>query len=167
LPAEWHLPRLAGGRFDVIEPDAPSVRWLAEHLRQADQEEIHATVGHRRFGEVLAHGTAISDSTALAVDRDGTPVALFGVSTVSLLSNIGCPWMVATDAARLFRCALVALGRSYTAAMLEHYDRLENAVDARNETSVAWLQHLGYQMGEPKPYGALALPFRNFWIERN
>jgi hypothetical protein len=42
------------------------------------------------------------------------------------------------------------------------YDQLFNYVDARNLRSIAWLQHIGFQVFEPQPYGLEGLPFHRF-----
>jgi hypothetical protein len=102
----------------------------------------------------------------MATSPSGEPLALFGVVTVSLLSNKGSPWMLATDGAQLHRRALVRGGRAYAVAMLEQYERLENWVDARNRRAVVWLQRCGYTIHPPVPYGPFGLPFHPFSITR-
>jgi hypothetical protein len=167
LRADWQLPLLRdGGRYRIEAATPEAVAYVARNLRACDAAELEATVGHDHHEATLALCTAGAVSAVVAVDSDDTPLGVFGVSTLSLIYNVGCPWAVATTRAQLFRSALVAVGRLYTAAMLEQYEVLENWVDARNAQSVAWLRHLGYTIGEAKPYGARSLPFHHFWIER-
>lgn len=166
MRADWRLPRLAFGRYTLAGPTPASVAHVAANLRAADQEEVHASLGSRDFDFALRLSVSCADDTIVVHAPDGEPIAVFGVSTVSLISNIGAPWMLATDRAQVHRSALVRSGRAYTVAMLEQYQRLENWVDARNTRAVAWLQRCGYALGEPQPYGALRLPFHPFSITR-
>lgn len=163
---DWALPYLRSERFEFVDPTPEGVEHIAENLRAADREEIYASTGNRRFHDSARLGVAASRSCVMALDVYGEPVALLGVVTTSLLYGVGCPWMIATDHAYQFRRAFIECGRTYTRAMLEEYDALENHVDARNRKSVAWLQRIGYRIGAPEPYGALGLPFHPFRIER-
>lgn len=167
MRADWALPRLHfSRRYRLADPTPAGVAFIAQHLRQGDREEIHAAAGTRDYEAMLRMSLQVSDSALMAVSNDDTPVALMGVSTTSLLSNIGCPWMLATDEASRHRSSLVRGGRAYSAAMLQQYNRLENWVDARNAHAVAWLRHSGYVLEEPAPYGALQMPFHRFWMEK-
>ena len=162
----WELPLLSGDTVELVEYTEDAMLYVAENLKPADQEEAHATVGHRRYADALRLSVASAASVRIAISAYGEPVAVFGVTTVSLLYNTGAPWMMTVNATRRHRRALMALGKSYTAAMLQNYDTLANYVDARHTDSVAWLQHLGFTIEPPKPYGALALPFHRFSITR-
>lgn len=167
MRADWRLPRLQfSDRYRLGDVTPEGLAHIAQHLRHADQEEVHATCGSRDFETVLRSCVACSDDTLMATSPEGEPLALFGVVTVSLLSNKGSPWMLATDGARLHQRALVRGGRAYAVAMLEQYERLENHVDARNRRAVAWLQRSGYTIGAPVPYGPFGLPFHPFSITR-
>jgi hypothetical protein len=164
--AEWHLPRAHGARFAFVDPDADGVAYIAARLREGDAEEAYATFGSRDYHSALEITLAGARDAVMALNAWGEPIALLGVNTLSLLSNTGSPWAVATHRADGYRRALIAMGRLYTQAMLEHYQTLTNHVDARNAKSVAWLQHIGYSLGEPVPFGPFGLPFHKFQIER-
>ena len=103
----------------------------------------------------------------MAISAFSEPVAVLGISTVSLLYNTGCPWMLATPHVDRYRRAFIEAGRFYTQSMLSEYDALENHVDARNVKSIAWLKRIGFQISAPVPYGALEYPFHPFRIERS
>lgn len=163
---DWSLPYVRSERFEFVDPTPEGVEHIAENLRAADREEVYASVGHRRYVDTLQLAVLASRSCVMGIDVYGEPGSLLGVRTVSLLYGIGCPWMLATDRAYEFPRAFIECGRTYTRAMLEEYDALENHVDARNRKSVAWLQRIGYRIGAPEPYGALGLPFHPFRIER-
>ena len=162
----WELPLLSGDMVELIEYTEDAMLYVAENMKPADREEVHATLGHRRYADALRLSAASAASVRIAISAYGEPVAIFGVTTVSVLYNTGAPWLMTVNATRRHRRALMTLGREYTAAMLQNYDRLTNHVDARHTESVAWLQHIGFTVEPPKPHGALALPFHRFSIER-
>lgn len=162
----WRLPLIVSERYEFTTPTDEGIEYIAENLRESDQEEGYAQLGHRRYLEGLQLSVVASRDVVMGVTAYGEPAALIGVATLSALYNIGCPWMLATDAAYRYRRAFIECGRAYTRAMLGEYDSLENHVDARNTRSVAWLQRMGYRMEPPEPYGALGLPFHRFRIER-
>ena len=166
MPAEWDLPLLVGERYEFVEPTDEGIEFIAENLRPHDADEVHAQTGTRRFTGVLRVCVAASSSARMAVSAYGTPMAILGVTTTSLIYNTGSPWMLGTPEVEQHRRALIDCGRTYTAAMLMQYERLENHVDARNKRSVAWLQRLGFKLEPAAPHGPLGLPFHRFWIER-
>lgn len=163
---DWHLPLIRTSLFEVTHPTTEGVEYIIHNLRPADRAEAHAAFGHDDYGHGTRLSVAGSRSCVMAVNTYGIPVALIGVQTLSVLYGVGCPWMVATDQAYAFKRAFISIGRAYTRAMLEEYETLFNHVDARNEKSIAWLRHIGYEIGPAEPYGALGLPFHTFSIKR-
>lgn len=162
----WRLPRLRGERYEFTDPTPEGVEHIAENLRRSDAEELYATTGSRDYLAAMRLSLAYSRDAVMGVTSYGEPAALFGVSTLSVIYNTGCPWMLATDSALGHRRAFIEAATQYTAAMLQEYAVLENHVDVRNKVSVAWLQRLGFKMAEPAPYGALGLPFHHFQLVR-
>jgi hypothetical protein len=155
---EW-----GGLAFVDVTPDV--VDYVASNMHPADVAEVQATSGSDN-GHALRMACAASTDAVAAVSAYGEPLAIFGVGTLSLLYNTGSPWMLRAAGASRYRRALIEGGRSYTGEMLQHFDVLVNHVDARNLTSVAWLQRLGFLIEPPKPYGIRGLPFHRFSIER-
>ena len=162
----WQLPNLGSDRFEFVPCTDDAIEYVALNLRQSDCDEAYATTGHRRYLDAMRLSVSAAKSAVVAVSAYGEPLAVLGVSTMSLLYNVGCPWMVATPRAENHRRALISTGKAYISAMLQNYAELENHVDARNRVSVAWLQRLGFTLDAPAPYGALQLPFHRFHITR-
>lgn len=167
MAANWKLPFIENERFAFVEPDDEGVEHIAKNLRPADRAEAFATFGNHDYLHGLRLSMAASDSVVMAVNAYTEPIALLGVSTVSLLYNTGCPWMLATPAVESHRRAFIEVGRAYTRLMLGEYRSLENHVDARNAASIAWLARLGFVIDKAEPFGALGLPFHPFRIERS
>ena len=165
--AKWSLPMVEGDCYAFTELTDEGLEYIAANLRACDREELHASVGHRRYADALRVSVAHSASAVMAVNAYGEPVAVLGVSTLSVLYNTGCPWMMATPQANRHKRAFIKAARVYTEAMLKEYARLENHVDTRNAESVAWLQHLGFKVESPEPYGPFGLLFHPFSLERS
>lgn len=158
--------RFQGEHYEFVDPSWDAIEYIAANLRQGDREEIFAATGTRHYLGMISASLTATDDAVVAISAWGEPLAVFGVGTLSLLYNTGIPWMLCTPKAMRHRRAFIWQARQYTGAMLKHYTRLENHVDARNRVSVAWLQHIGFKMHEPAPHGALGLPFHRFSIER-
>lgn len=164
---KWRLPLLQHERFEFMEPTEEGIEHIAANLRPGDQEEAFATFGHRHYLHGIRLSIAASDDVVMAVSAYSEPIALIGVSTLSFLYNVGCPWMLATPKVDAYRRAFIEFSGSYTQEMLKEYRVLQNHVDARNTRSVAWLQRIGFSIEDAEPFGELGLPFHPFRIERS
>jgi hypothetical protein len=164
--AEWQFPLIDGPQHVFVPVFPEGVEYIAQNLRKADEEEIFATCGHRRYADALRVSLAASEDAVIGITVFGEPAAILGVTTTSVIESIGCPWMVATPKAERYRRAFIECGRAYTAAMLERYERLENYIDARHVRNIAWLRHLGYHVGDAVPHGVFGAPFRPFSLTR-
>lgn len=162
----WVLPHVQTTHYEFTTPTEEGVEHIANNLRISDREEVFACMGNSRYHDAIKLSMVGADDTVMAVNAYSEPVALLGVSTTSVLYKTGCPWMLCTPQARQHKRAFIELAGFYTLAMLNEYSSLENYVDVRNITSIAWLKHIGFVMGEPEPYGALGMPFYPFRIER-
>lgn len=165
--AKWKLPHMQTERFEFTAPTEEGVAYIANNLRTADREEVFACMGNARYHDAIKLSMVGADDTVMGVTAYGEPTALIGVSTLSLLYNTGCPWVLCTPRANSYRRAFIECADFYTLAMLAEYSSLENHVDVRNIKSVAWLKRIGFEMSEATPYGALGKPFYPFRIERS
>lgn len=154
------------GTLETADVTDDAIEYIAANARPTDAAELYASLGTNDVHHALRLSLAASDDAVVWVNAYGEPVGVQGVGTVSLLYNIGCPWLVGTPRLNEYRRAFISVGQLYTGEMLEHFATLTNYVDVRNRKSVAWLQRLGYQMAAPEPYGPLGLPFHKFQIGR-
>lgn len=166
MDKRWTLPLLRGSTVEMIEATPEDVAHVADNLKRADKEEAFATFGHCRFRDIMRLSIASAESCLVAVSAYGEPIGVLGVRTLSLIHNIGVPWLVTVGCTQRHRRALMVLGHEYTAAMLQRYDTLTNNVDARNAESIAWLRRLGYAFEDARPFGPFNLPFHRFTIAR-
>lgn len=147
----------------VRPPRSTDFPYLADHLRAADRAEVLAACGQVNVLETLVRCAARSSHAWVWAEGE-TPVAIFGVTPISLLGGVGSPWLLGTDAVFDHPRALMADSRRYLSLVRETYPILYNYVDARNARSIRYLRRLGFTLHEPAPYGALGLPFHKFSI---
>lgn len=137
------------------------IAYVADNMRAADRAEVTAMTGETDMRAALADGVLLSSHYWVLADGE-IPMAIFGVAPLSLLGEMGSPWLLGTDRLERFPGTLVRDGRRYVRRMLGVYPHLVNFVDARNERSVRWLERLGFDVQAPRPMGAAGLPFHRF-----
>ncbi|MCR4296521.1 MAG: hypothetical protein NUW21_13380 [Elusimicrobia bacterium] len=141
---------------------------LAPRLRAEDAAEVLASSGRSPF-EALAFAVAYSDE-ASALLFDGEVACLYGVAAIRE-SFLGPPvawsiWLLGSDALRRHRRTFVRLSREVVAILRARYAVLFNFVDARYVAALRWAEWLGFEVGEPRPYGVAGLPFRLITLSR-
>jgi hypothetical protein len=102
-----------------------------------------------------------------AVERSGSCIAMFGVAPECLLgSDKGIVWLLATDELADISIAFAKRNRKVIRQMLDFYPVLENHVDVRNRTSLAWLKWCGFTLYGPEPFGPDNMPFYRVELRR-
>lgn len=148
-------------------PTARLVPALREHIqpvsdrvRQKDADEIYA-VGGWTVKESLEWGfdNSLYVSTILL---DGEPIAILGVTPYMLLSEIGVPWMIASEKTKEIPVQFLRISMRFVRAVMMRFPRLVNYVDDRHSEAIRYLEAVGFTVHEPEPYGYLNLPFRRF-----
>lgn len=135
---------------------------LGRRLRQADQDEVMAACG--MTGEdalILAVAHAKRADAWFKGDR---LIAISGISGTLIDQSVGVIWMLGSDEIDRLPKLLMKGQRQYVRDLLKGHDMLLNFVDNRNIKAHRWLRWLGFQVGEPKPFGAAGLPFRPFYL---
>lgn len=150
------------GRVLAREVRTGDVEYLTAHLREADREEILASHGEDADIAQLIHQSVSMSTDVFAAERDGRLIALWGFVPLSLVSGVGVPWALGTDEMFSIGRSLTRLAQASLAVMSATYPTLRNYVDARNTRSIEWLKFIGFEIGEPVPYGAAGLPFHPF-----
>jgi hypothetical protein len=130
--------------IEIVPAKLTHVGPLALGMRDIDRLECRI-FGHSPK-EALRLGLMASTIAWTAL-VDGKPVAMFGASTVSMLDNVGRPWLLMTDDAVRHHKALLRFGRIYTDAIHRHYMQLENWVHVDNVAAIRWLSRLGFAVG--------------------
>lgn len=140
---------------------------IGANARPADVDELWA-IGRCTPVEAMRAGMKLSRAeTALC---DGVPVAMFGVTPLSLLLGRGVPWMVGSSLLDTMplRRALLREAVGVLRGWQDRYSFLLNFVDERNVSAQRWLRWLGFTLGDdPQPMGADGAPFRMFYWRRD
>lgn len=130
-----------------VRPARPAdASLLAEDLRPQDAAEIKAMHGAGADLEQAIRAAITRSRYAWTALWKGEVVMVGGVASIGSLlgGNKGSPWLLGST--QMFRRpgALTRTGRRYVAFMHTVYPDLENFIDVRNQTSIAWLQRLGF-----------------------
>ena len=116
-------------------------------MRQADRDEVMASSSVTPF-EALA--ISLRKSTlSRTVLVDGIPAAMFGVADINILTGVGAPWLLGTDAVVENYVSFLRLSVDWRNQLLMDYSYLRNFVDGRNRASVRWLKWLGFEFSDP------------------
>lgn len=140
---------------DVIELEA--------RMRPADRAEVEASHGPDVM-QTLERAVNISTYGCTMRGHDGALWCIVGVAPISMVSGIGCPWMLGTTELDAHPRPLARGAHWYLQEVAQVYPVLENYVDVRNTASIKLLKWLGCSFDEPRPYGAKGLPFMRFEV---
>ena len=150
-------------KYEIAAPIAFDLEWIAHNLRDADRREVWAA-SHSLPDQAVGRSVEVSRDTARVGRADGEPVCLFGVAAETVLSRVGSPWLLGTDAVQMHARAFLRLNRAYMKELRRDYDFLANYVDLRNTQAIRWLEWLGFTMLDPEPYGIDQMPFHPFFL---
>jgi len=145
--------------IEIVPADTGHVRAIVPNLRDADKIEVYAQSGQSAGIALLASVSVGKSETAL---MDGEPVAMFGVSPLSVVTRSGVPWLVGTGKLLDIPATFARVSRAEVNGWMEKYDYLINHVDARKSVSIRWLQWLGFTIHDAEPHGPFGVAFHKF-----
>ncbi len=96
---------------------------------------------------------------------DDTPLCIFGIAPRSMISPIGVPWMMSSNALATHSVAWIRHNREVFTAFSAGWDRLENYVDSRYTKAVRWAGWLGFEVEDARPYGRDDVLFHKITME--
>tara|TARA_Y100001963_G_scaffold148439_1_gene226330 strand:- start:365 stop:814 length:450 start_codon:yes stop_codon:yes gene_type:complete len=145
-------------KFDYV-PTRCFANHIALHMRLEDQEEI-----------MLSHGITPVEAINYSYDNseichgiegdDGMPVGLMGICGDRI-------WMLGTEeiaATKNHRLQLCLQGRRWVDSYMKGGGKpIGNHVFSKNKMSIKWLEHLGFSIEEPAPFGPFGALFCQFW----
>jgi hypothetical protein len=151
-------------RYDVVPAERTHARDLAPIMRAADRDEIWAAAALSPLD-----GLVVSLNCSLAAwcwRVEGQPACLFGVSSESVLSGVGMPWLLSSDLVERRQLEFLRHYRPFLGEMLTLFPILRNWVDARYALSIRWLRWMGFALHPAEPYGPFGMPFHRFEMRR-
>ncbi len=131
-----------------IVPAKPAhIRTIARRMRKADRDEVRASSGCTPQKALVF--SLRKSSVAYTVLIDGRPEVMFGVGDLNILTGVGAPWLLGTDAVERHYVAFLRGSREWRGKLLMRYPIMRNLVDERNRVSVRWLKWLGCTLSDP------------------
>lgn len=150
--------------YQIVPATREHALALAPEVRQADADEVWAAE-HKTPEQALLHGVADSSDPRAGL-VNGRVVCVFGVGQLTLASDWGIPWMLASAEVEQHARAFLRMNIAYVREIRSQYRMLLNYVDARNIMAVRWLRWLGFRVKPAVPYGIDELPFHLFDMRR-
>jgi hypothetical protein len=134
------------------------VQRIAKMLRHQDRLEV--LYSHGLSGEEAVMQSWRNSQICRCIDGDdGKAVGICGVSGSWI-------WLLATDellATDSHRKQFLRGGRKWVDGLMSQYQYLENWALWSNQTTLRWLEHLGFTIDTPAPMGHSAQLFAHFW----
>lgn len=151
-------------RIEIIPAAMDHVAPIAERMRPADVAEVLASSGKSPHEALMFSLTGSSQAWTAALD--GQPEVMFGVADLNILTGLGAPWLLGTDAVERNYRQFLRRSLSWREQLSERYSVLRNFVDDRNEVSKRWLSWMGFTLFDPIPVGVNGEMFRMFELRR-
>ena len=135
---------------------------VAPILRQADKDEIDATVG-LDHAVALAYAKQSCLLPLTIVDAQGNPFAMFGVAVNPGVGRYGHIWLLSSDYLFEVKIPFLRQSKLWQKAIEQPYDIVGNVVDERNTKHIRWLKWLGFKFVCRHPeFGFQKRPFLEF-----
>jgi hypothetical protein len=123
-------------------------------MREADRRECEAIATDP--ARALWESVERSERSCAVLDPGGCPIAISGISSVSVI------WLLGTDGVESNARQFLRMSRDGFAWLVEGHDRVWNYVDVRNTVHIRWLEWLGFNFeGAATKIGSGL--FRYFW----
>lgn len=147
----------------IIIPCAPEHAYaMAPNLRKEDREELEA-IGISALEGLLESVKIPGMAYTWIVDEK--PICMFGCSHPEIISDIGMPWLLASQEIENHTIAFMRHYAVFMDRAKELYSFLENYIDARQVSTIRWLKRCGFTIHKAQPYGIMGLPFHRFTLE--
>lgn len=148
-----------GARYSIRNANKDDFRFVSANLCESDKQECEA-LGY--IDKSFIYRAMLHAAEARVGLVDGVPMTVFGLGYPTVFSHVAHPWMLSTGKIREHRLTFLRESRNVVASWRERYSVLENWVDVRNTTSIAWLRWLGFKLYDPAPHGPHGRPFIHF-----
>lgn len=155
-------------RYQVVDALAPHIYQLAPKLRAEDLAEIEGTGNTAKRSLWRGYRNSILCKTAFIDDEVAAMWGLCvgGAAGVTLLSDIGRPWLLTSAAVEQLPFAVVREARRAVRGMLISKPILENYVLSSYTRAVRMLRIIGFTVDEPVPLPPKGVLYSRFHMER-
>lgn len=150
----------------VSKASDSTIEWMGRNMRDLDAEGIEMATGLDPE-TILRISIKSSDFCRWAFhEEEKIPLCVFGVSGMSGTPGVGVPWMMGSDYLFKYPLQILKLSTAYLAVMQSRYEKLENYVYAKDEKSVKFLEHIGFTVEVPYPWGIEGKLYQYFYWDR-
>lgn len=132
---------------------------LAPRLREADRVELTLSSGPDLLRTLEESIAGSSENITATIDDE-----VVGIGGCGFTDGVGVPWMVSSDALTQRPLSLTRIGLFSIERYAPQCKALINYVHAHNHVHIAWLQRIGFTLGETiAEYGVGKAPFIQFY----
>lgn len=156
-----HLIKSYPSGASVVTASMEHVVRLAPNLRKLDTFECMA-MGSTPF-EALTYGLHKDDMTFTVLDKEGNPIAMFGVGQSGKGKTDrprGYIWLLGSKDIEKYGYEFIRDSRRFARILIQPYEVLENFVYAHYDEAVKWLMYLGADIVHKRDISGL--PFYRF-----
>ena len=153
-----------GAVISLSYPQAADAAYLAAHLRQSDKDELAAVCDLSPAAALEASLACADPEFLFAAFADGQLLGIGGASPTGQ-PGVAAPWLLATPALQAYAWSLTRLARRQLSLMLVKYPLLRNVIDQRQQSTLRWLQSLGFSLEAAGCYRP-GLPLWRFEMRR-
>lgn len=133
--------------IQIVPARMRHVLHIAKRMRQADRDEVWAAA-RKSPAEALIYSLRKSTIAWTAI-VDGRPEVMWGAGDINVLTGVGAPWLLGTDAIEKHTVAFLRRSVDFREQLLSRYSILRNFVDDRNVVAIRWLKWLGFELLDP------------------
>ena len=158
---------MAAPEVTIAHATPEDAELLAAQLRPVEADEVRASSGKEPL-PILLESVGMSDE-AWTIRFNGELALIFGVVLLDESEDagrIGCAWMLTTSLVERYPILFWKLCLKMLPFLMARWDALINSIDARHTKAVRWAKRLGFDLDEPRPFGAHGLDFHPFIITR-
>lgn len=149
-------------RYEIVDSTESHAHYIAENMREVDRKEIWYS-GQSKPIDALMRGLN-SNGLCYTMIVNDKPAIMFGSLCYDMENRKGSAWLLSTDAIDdvVWNKQDFEMMHSYVKKLSEGYSVLENYVHNDNETSIRWLESLGFTVHDPEQIGVFNEQFRHF-----
>lgn len=156
---------MARSEFTIVPATLEHAQQLAPRMRPEDAAEVWASSRQTPL-ESLVSSLAWSKEAHAAL-WGSEVAALFGIARGPFLSFRAFPWLLGSELLNRHPGPFVRQARVIVREWIEQYGFLEQAVDARYAAALRWAARVGFEVGEPQPFGLLGMDFCRITARRS
>lgn len=150
--------------YEFTKPTKEDALYIAENLKQNNQQEVIAAIGNNAANDILRSLDA--SDIAGCFKHNGTPLAIYGVIPDSIMGDTGIVWLLFSDEAMQHRQVIGRYTKRGIRAILTHYSMVYNWADTGNADIIRWLKWLGAKFKGPYKRGVYGIEHYYFYFER-